>query len=183
LNWLDFLIFFLIIAGMAIGYAQGLLRQVIGLAALYIGAVLGAQYFSVIGDWIRMFSFQSASSSRFLNAFSFFVILILVSSIINWLAYDAYRSTKLRIFPLVDQLGGTVVGLATAMIALSLVLPVLAFATNEPWPWSESTRLFVIGGLQSSRLIVIFDEFKPLLLNALAPWLPAGLPALFSLYR
>jgi uncharacterized membrane protein required for colicin V production len=180
-NWLDFLIFFLIIASMAVGYAQGLLRQVIGLAALYIGAILGAQYYTVVGGWIRFFSFQT-STNRFLNAFSFFVILIFVTSVINWLAYDAYRSTKLHLFPLVDQLGGTLLGLASMLILLSLILPVITFATSEPWPWSETARQFIITGFRMSRLLPVFDEFKPLLLSALSPWLPTGLPSLFNLY-
>jgi len=180
-NWLDFLIFFLIIVSMAVGFAQGLLRQVIGLAALYIGAILGAQYYSVIGEWIRFLSFQS-STNRFQNALSFFVILIFVSSVINWLAYDAYRSTRLRLFPLIDHLGGAILGLTSTMILVSLALSVITFATSEPWPWSETARQFITTGFQTARLLPIFDAFKPLLLNALRPWLPTGLPALFDLY-
>jgi uncharacterized membrane protein required for colicin V production len=179
-NWLDFLFFFVIIVSMAIGFATGLLRQVIGLAALYIGAILAAQYYTVISDFIRRLAEQS-SSTRFLNAFAFFVILIAVSSVINWLAYDAYRSTRIRLAPLVDQLGGTILGLVTIAITISLVLPVISFATGEPWPWSEATRQFVIGGFKTSHALPIFDQVKPFLLSALRPWLPAGLPALFNL--
>ncbi len=182
-NWLDFLIFFLVISSMAIGYAQGLLRQMIGLAALYIGMILGAQYYPLIGDWIRTLSFQSAVPNKFLNAFSFFIILIIVSSIVNWLAYDAYRSTKLRIVPLVDQLGGTMLGLVTITILISIVLPVIGFATSEPWPWSEQARQIILEGFQSSRLLTIFIAFKPLLLTGLQPWMPSGLPSLFDFYR
>ncbi len=181
-NWLDFLIFFLVILSMAVGFAQGLLRQVIGLAALYIGSILGAQYYTVISDFVRTLSSQT-SSTRFLNAFSFFVILIFVTLLINWLAYDAYRSTKIRLIPLVDQLGGTLLGLVTMMIMLSIALPVISFSTSEPWPWSETTRQFIIGGLGTSRLLPVFDSFKPLLLEALTPWLPSGLPSVFDLYR
>jgi hypothetical protein len=105
-----------------------------------------------------------------------------VSSIINWLAFDAYRSTQIRLVPLLDQLGGTIVALVTITISLSLLLPVLSFATGEPWPWSEATRQFVLTGLQTSHVLPFFDQLKPLLLGALNPWLPAGLPALFNLY-
>ncbi len=181
-NWLDFLIFFLIILSMAVGFAQGLLRQVIGLAALYIGTILGAQYYIVISDFIRMLSFQT-SSNRFLNAFSFFVILIFVTSVISWLAYDAYRSTKIQLMPLVDQLGGTLLGLVTMTIFVSIALPVIGFATSETWPWSETARQFVITGFKTSLLLPVFSAFKPLLLSALLPWLPSGLPSLLNLYQ
>ena len=179
-NWLDFLMFLLIVGGMAVGFATGLLRQIIGLAALYISAILAAQYYTVISDFIRKLAEQS-SSTRFLNAFAFFVILIVVSAVINWLAYDAYRSTRIRVAPLVDQLGGSLLGLVTMAITISLVLPVIQFATGEPWPWSEATRQFVIVGFETSHSLPIFDQVKPFLLNALHPWLPAGLPALFNL--
>ena len=180
-DWLDFVIFLLIIVSMGIGFASGLLRQVIGLAALYIGSILGAQYYTVIADRIRAFAPQS-SSDRFLSAFAFIVILMVVSSIINWLAFDAYRSTHIHLAPLVDQLGGTLIGLVTITITISLVMPVIVFATGEPWPWSEPTRQFVLSGIQSSHVLPLFDQLKPLLLSALRPWLPAGLPALFNLY-
>jgi hypothetical protein len=62
------------------------------------------------------------------------------------------------------------------------VMPVISFATGEPWPWSEATRQFVVSGIQSSHVLPLFDQLKPLLLSALRPWLPAGLPALFNLY-
>jgi uncharacterized membrane protein required for colicin V production len=177
-NWLDFLIFFLIIASMAVGFATGLLRQVISLAALYIASILGAQYYTVVSGWISRFSLQSGN--RFQDAFAFLVIVIVVSSIINWLAFDAYRSTRIRLVPLVDQLGGAILGLVTMVITISLVLPVIAFATGEPWPWSEPTRQLVMTGMQTSRVLPIFEQLKPLLLSALRPWLPAGLPSIFN---
>jgi membrane protein required for colicin V production len=179
-NWLDFLILLLIIASTIIGFTQGLLRQVIGLAALYVAAVLGAQYYVVLSDWIGKISMQG-STNRFLNAFSFLVILFVVSSVINWLAFDAYRSTKLRIAPLIDQVGGTVLGLVTVSITIAVILPVLTFATSEPWPWSESARLFVLKGMQTSQILPIFNLLIPLLLNGIRPWLPAGLPSLFGI--
>jgi uncharacterized membrane protein required for colicin V production len=181
-NWLDFLIFLVVIGSMIIGYSQGLLRQVIALAALYISVILGAQYYPLVSDWIRGLTFQT-STNKFLNAFAFFVILIFVNSVINWLAYDAYRSTKLRLTPLIDQFGGTVLGLVIAVVGISIAVPVITFATSEPWPWSETARRLMIAGIQTSQVLPIFNEFKPLLLSALLPWLPTGLPSLLNLYQ
>src|SRR5512141_1721050 len=102
LNWLDLVILILLLVGLGIGYAQGLLRQVMNLAALYIGAVLGAQYYTIVAGWFRIF-FDNPPP-RLINAIGFVLILILVSSLINWLANDAYRSTPLRFYPLFDHL-------------------------------------------------------------------------------
>lgn len=178
-NWLDILIFLLLILGLGIGYAQGLLRQMIGLAALYIGTILGAQYFFVVSGWMR--ALFTTAPSRFINALAFLIILGVVTTLINWLAYDAYHSMKLRLLPLVDHLGGSLLGLITAVTIISLALPLMTFATGEPWPWAEPTRLLIIAGLQTSRLLPIFDSLKLTLLNVLAPWLPSGLPSIFNL--
>ncbi len=178
-NWLDVVLFFLLIIGLFIGYAQGLLRQVIGLAALYIGAILGAQYYTYPAGVIR-YLFPQAPI-RFVNGLSFIIIFFVVVSLINWLAFDAYRSTRLRIFPLVDHLGGGLLGLITALVAITVFMPVLAFVIGEPWPAAESTRTLLVYGLETSRLLIVFDAFKPLMLDALGPWLPGGLPSIFNL--
>ena len=179
-NWLDLVILLLLIVSLGIGYVQGLLRQIIGLAALYIATILGTQYHTILSGWIRFIIFQP-SPSKFLNALSFFIIVFVVWSVISWLVYDVYRSAKLRLFPLIDQLGGSIIGLVTAVCAITMILPVIAFAVSEPWPWSEAARFSVAAGLQTSRLVSVFDSFKYLLLNAIGPWLPAGLPSIFNL--
>ncbi|MBI3913032.1 MAG: CvpA family protein [Chloroflexi bacterium] len=178
-NGLDIFILALVVVGIAVGFAQGLLRQVIGLAALYVGAILGAQYYNVLGGFLRFV--LSSAPSKFINAIAFFIIVFAVSAIINFLVRDAYQSTKLRIFPVVDQLGGAIVGLVSPLITLTLVLPVIIFAASEPWPFFDQTRYLVTTALQTSRLLPIFEYFKPVILDAVGPWLPAGLPALFNL--
>lgn len=179
LNWLDVAILLVLLIGLGIGYFQGLLRQMIGLAAMYIGAILGAQYYTIVAGWIRLFF--ATPPVRFVNAFGFFLILLAVTALVSWLAYDAYRATRLRLFPVIDHLGGGVLGLITVVIMVILALPVITFASSEPWPWAEGTRYLIVSGLQTSRLLPVFDLFKPGLLNALGPWLPGGLPSIFNL--
>ena len=179
INWVDLIIFLLAMISLVVGFVQGMLRQVIGLAALYIATILGTQYYTVLGDFIRSIMFQP--TSRFLNALSFFFIVIVVWSLISWLAFDAYSSTKLRFFPLLDQLGGSLLSFATAISAITLILPVIAFMVGDPWPGNESYRVILQAGLQTSRLVPYFENLKPLLLSALLPWLPLGLPSLFNL--
>ncbi len=178
-NWLDVVLLALLVIGVAIGFRQGLLRQILGLAALYIGAILGAQYYTVIAGWFR-FLFPNLPV-RFVNALGFLIILLAVTSLINWLAYDAYQSTHLHIFPVIDRLVGSLLGFLTAAILISLLFPIVAFASGEQWPWAEGTRLLINYAMETSRLIPFFDQFKPELLNALGPWLPGGLPSLFNL--
>ncbi len=179
-NWLDLFLLLLAITSIGLGYQQGLLRQVIGLAALYIAAILGAQYFSVVGAWIRFITFQP-NPNRFLNAISFFIIVVVVWLILTWLAFDAYRSVKFKLVPLIDQLGGGIIALVAMLITTSLVLSVVLFSIGETWPGGETVRMMIGAALETSRLVPMFESYKPMLLNTLGPWLPAGLPAIFNL--
>ncbi|MBI5030552.1 MAG: CvpA family protein [Chloroflexi bacterium] len=179
LNWIDLILLFLVIASLAVGFAQGLLRQVIGLAALYVATILATQYYTTLGDFIRAIIFQP--TSRFLNAISFFIIVVVVWMIISWLAFDAYSTTKIRLLPLVDQLGGSILSLVTLVATLSLVLPIITFAVGESWPGNEVTRASIEQGIQTARLVPVFEAIKPLFLSAILPWLPHGLPSIFNL--
>ncbi len=177
-NWFDGLLVVALIAGMVIGYAQGLVRQLIGLAALYIGAILGAQYYTVISRFIH-WPFPDAPD-RFANSLGFFFILIVVTSVVSWLILDTYKNTKLNLVPLVDTLGGSLLGLVTAVIVIELVVPVIIFGTLEPWPWAEPTRYLIANGLTTSKLLDAFERLKPTLLNVLGPWMPNGIPSIFN---
>jgi uncharacterized membrane protein required for colicin V production len=178
-GWFDVAIFAGLVVGLIVGYGQGLVRQIVGLAVLYIGTILGAQYFSLVADFIQ-YVFKSASV-RLVNAVGFFLILAAVTAAISWLVFDAYHVRRLKSFPRLDHVGGSVLGLFTAVIIISVLLPVLAFGTGETWLWGESTRFLVVDGMRTSRLIPLFDLLKPGLLHLLGPWMPGGLPAIFNL--
>ncbi len=178
-NWLDVLLLLLLFASLVVGYAQGVLRQLIGLAALYVAAILGAQYHVLVGNAFRMVLTQVPS--RFINGLAFFTIIIVVGGLVSLLALDAYQSIRLSIYPVIDHLGGSVVSLCTLVLAITLCLPVLSFTTLEMWPTMEPARLFVVDGLRTSNLLVLFETLKPLLLGLLRPWLPGGLPSIFNI--
>jgi uncharacterized membrane protein required for colicin V production len=178
-NWFDVLLLFLVGFGLTVGYAQGLLRQVMGLAALYIATIIATQYFIPFSNFLRSVLFLT--ESRLWSALAFFLILLGVTSIINFLAADAYRLTKSSIYPLVDHLGGMVLGLITILITLSLVLPILIFVTSEPMPYFDSVRSDIAAGMQTARMMPLFQAIKPIVLSAITPWIPGGLPSLFNL--
>ncbi len=178
-NWFDIVLFILVAFGLTVGYTQGLLRQIIGLAGLYIATIIATQYFIPFSHFLSSLFFLT--ESRLINAIAFFVILLGVSAIINFLAADAYRMTKLKMFPLIDQLGGSVVGVITIAITLTLILPIINFVTSEPLPYFDPVRSSIVQGMQTSRLMPIFQAIQPTLLNAISPWIPGGLPSIFNL--
>jgi uncharacterized membrane protein required for colicin V production len=178
-NWLDALVLLLLFSSLLVGYIQGVGKQLVGLVALYVGAILGAQYHTVVAGWYRMF--LSELPSRFINGLAFFTIVIVVTSIVTVIALDAYQSMRFSVYPVADHLGGAVVSLFTIVLAITLCLPVLSFTTLEMWPTMEPARLFVDDGLRNSSMLVLFETLKPMMLSALSPWLPGGLPSIFNL--
>jgi uncharacterized membrane protein required for colicin V production len=179
-NWVDTGIFLIIAVGLLIGYTQGLLLQVIGLASLYLATIVATQYYVAVSNVINGAFFQAPS--RFASVVAFLIIFFGISAIINLLAADAYQMTKLRIFPTIDQLGGSFIGLVTIIILLVLLLPILMFVLVEPLPYFDNFREALVNGLDSSRLVPIFISFRRDLLNAIAPWLPNGqIPSIFNL--
>lgn len=177
LNLVDLIILLTLAFGLVIGYIQGILRQVIWLAALYIAIILGVQYHSLVGEWIRALTFQP-HPSRIVNAVAFLIIVMVVSFLLSWLAADAYPTEKLKIFPLLNQVGGGVLALVTTTAVLSLLLRIVTFIVGEPWPGNESLRFTVTSGLQTSLLVPMLESLREPLLRTITPWLPAGIPAI-----
>lgn len=179
-NWVDIAVFLILAGGLLIGYSQGLLRQIIGLAALYLATIVATQYYLPFSNLI--YGALGLIPSRFVAVVSFLLIFFAVSALINILASDAYQMTKLRIFPTIDQLGGSFLGLVTIVILLGLFLPIMQFVSGEPLPYFDNARATLVQGMQNSRLVPAFIFFRRDLLNAIAPWLPNGqIPSIFNL--
>lgn len=170
-NLLDWTILLVIIGALVLGYLQGILRQVIWLAALYIAMILATQYHRLVGDWIRYLTFQP-HPSRTVNAVAFLIITLVVVFLLSWLAADAYPAEKIKIFPLLNQLGGSILAIVTTILLLGLLLRILQFAVSEPWPQNESLRLNVLQVLQTSLLVPSLQSLQQPLVEMIVPWLP-----------
>lgn len=180
-NWVDFVIIIMLLAGMAIGFAQGLVRQLIGLVALYIALVLATQFFRPLSQAAG--NIMNTAPTTLSNAAAFFFILVVGMSVVNYFGLDAYKSTKFRLIPFLDQITGMFLGVVSMWIIVSVAMNVLAFAANtQIWPGnSETFRIILRSGLEQSRLGEVTSTTLPMIVSALRPWLPGGLPALFEL--
>lgn len=181
-NWLDIVIIILLLTGMVVGFRQGLIRQLIGLAALYAGLVLATEFFRGVsqtaGDALN------APPNTLSNAAAFFFILFIAMGVINYFGQDAYKSTKIHLIPFLDQVTGIVLGVASMWIILSVAINVLIFAVNtQAWPpgYAETAQVILKGSLESSRLSDVASSTLPLIISTIRPWLPGGLPAIFDI--
>lgn len=177
-NWLDLTIFFIMLAALAVGFAQGILRQVINLAAFYIAIILGAQYYYPASQFLRGIMF--VRTNPLLESIVFLVIVIAVWMLLTWLAFDAYRQTKIHFAPLLDQLGGSVIALATLVAALALIAPVVSFMISEPWTGAENAYQIFASAMRTSVLVKQLLVLKGQLIAAITPWMPYGIPSILA---
>jgi len=180
INWLDFCLILLILIGVTAGYFQGLLRQVMNLASMYLAAILAAQYYHLLGSYLG--SQLTTTPGGLLNGVSFFVILIGVTGLLNILTYGAYRTTKLTHYPLFDRTGGMLVGFIAAWILIAMAINVLGVAAStQYWSSAEDFRQLIKSGIAGSQFAAMSALTLPGILNAIKPWLPMGLPSIFNI--
>lgn len=180
-NWFDLVLILLLLVGMAVGYSQGMVRQVIGLAALYISFVIATQFFQGLSRLVS--DLVNAPPTTLANALSFFGIFFLILAIVNFLGIDAYKMTRLRPVPILDHIGGMLLGVVSMWIILTIATNVLIFAVNtQGWTSNaESVRVILKYGLDGSRIAEVTGSTLPMIVATIRPWLPAGIPALFQL--
>ncbi len=160
LNWMDFAIVLLLVGGMLVGYAQGLLRQVIALAALYLGAVISMQYFHYLANGLK--DLLPTTPGMILNDVAFFLIMFTVMLILMFLGHDVFN-VKLGLPSWFNHLVGMVLGLMMTWIIVTMAANILSFTTNlswdmpmqdvEAWKQAEQIRLTLQEGLEHSLLI------------------------------
>lgn len=180
-NWIDYFLIALLLGGLAMGYAQGFVRQLVGFAAIYIGLVIATQFFVPL---TLMFSSLTRTPPNTLsNMISFFVILIVVTVLINVLGKDAYRATRLRIFPLLDHVLGMILGVASMWVLVAVSVNVLTFAViTEAWAGqAEGYRLILENGVHHSLVAEVTATSLPMIISTIRVWFPGTFPALFDI--
>lgn len=177
MNWFDLVLFALLIGGLAVGYSQGLWRQVLGLAAMYLGAIVASQYYFSLGAALQ--GSMKTTPGLALHAVAFFIIMFLVMAILNYFALDATKMIT-RLPSLIDHLGGMVLGLAATWILLTVIVSILPVMTISEWPGAEGAREVISVGVRDSILAHTVQSNLPMVLSSLKPWLPGGIPNIFS---
>ncbi|MDL1896413.1 CvpA family protein [Anaerolineae bacterium CFX7] len=178
-NWFDFVIIIMLLVGMAVGYSQGLIRQLIGIFALYVALVLAMQFFRALSQAAA--GLLRVAPNTLSNMVAFFVIFFLALSLVNFLGRDAYKATRLRLAPLLDRISGMALGVASMWIILCVVVSVIVFAVStQSWLQSDSIRQILANGVSGSQLAKLTDSTVSLVVLTVQPWLPGGLPALFN---
>lgn len=173
LNPLDVIIAFAVLAGVAWGFARGLIRMAMSLLVLYVAAILAMTFYDDLGGWLGYLSSHALSDSAN-EAISFLFILILTAVIISFLLNRTYKDTELPGVRQIDQLGGMVIGFFLTSIWIGLAIVALAFILGAPIEAGGAFRRSLINYFHSSNLIPIYYKFLPVAFATLKPWMPKG---------
>ena len=179
-SWVDLFLGMGLLIGVVSGFTQGLLRQIIALASMYVGAILATQYYAPLARTLK--GSMTSTPGTVLQALSFFAILFLTSLIINALAFDAYRNTKIRVLAIFDNLTGAFVGAFNAWFILSLLLlPTNYIVTSDTWGPYDWVRQVLATGVHDSYIAGWLQSLFPYLVASINPFLPQGLTTIFDL--
>lgn len=149
----DILVIIIFVASLLVGFKQGAMKQLAGMAALILG-IIGCRLFGNIAESI-MPSEPSFAAPLLSNAFVFAVIYMATTVIIGM----ARKVTKVLHLSFFDKIAGALMCMLKWMVGLSVLLNAyiavkgepfkepssLTVATTElaPWLWGETeTELF-----------------------------------------
>jgi hypothetical protein len=205
MNWVDLLLFLIVIGTMLWGMFRGVVRQLISLLGLYVALVASLWLYPGLAILLGRLMPNISQSGRETTAFLFLFILVsnIVSAILRSVLVtspeerkrkkpreqegivDAVAKTSERfIFAPLNLLGGMVFAFISVCVWISLVMALLRYGLAVPWVAYDGIRAFVFQGLLESRLSGLLDQVLYIAYTLVSPWVPrtAGgeLPAIFS---
>ena len=131
MNWLDVILLLILAASVITSFRKGLSRQVIHLAAVVLGILLGAWFYGTAGSYLL----PSVNSQTAANLGGFLIIfcgVLLVGGIVSWIVGKFLHVTGLSI---VDHLLGAGFGLLRGiLVCVALIMGVMAFSKNDKPP-------------------------------------------------
>ncbi len=205
MNWVDLLLFLIVIGVMLWGMFRGAVRQLFDLLGLYVAIVASLWLYQSLALLVGRLMPNLSQSGREAIAFLFLFILISngVSAILRSIFVPASseerkrkargregiksaiaKATQRFLLAPFNLLGGILFAFLTICVWISLVTAALRYALVVPWLAYDGIRAFLLDGLMQSRLMVLFDQVLHItyaLVRPLVPHIAGGeLPAIFS---
>ncbi len=174
--WLDIFLGLLFLGLLALGFWQGLLKELWFLISLYLAAILASLYGPTIGRLIGL-EVQSQTGGRsdvVSSAVGFFIIFVVAVLLLFWLISALFSRVRLRSQLLVlDKIGGVAVGLLTSFTVVSFVAFVLnAFLVAQTGEAAWAFVNVLHTQRASSPLLQLFLAGRSVITTIVIPWLP-----------
>ena len=146
MNWLDVVLGLILIASVVTSFRKGFSREIIGLAAVILGLILGLWFYGMAGGYLLPY----VSSRRAANFTGFVLVfcgVMLLGALVNFIVGKFLKVTGLSFF---DHLLGAGFGLLRGgLIGIALITAIMGFSTGEEAPGAVvHSRLapYVVGG-------------------------------------
>jgi membrane protein required for colicin V production len=152
LNWLDYVLLFLVCASVISGFAKGLTRVVIGFVALLLGVFCSLAFYRTAAVFFQDFGL-SRTTADFAGFFAIFFGILILGGLIGAIVCRLLKAVGLG---WMDRLAGGAIGLVRGVIIGTVVITALMAFTPKPPPGSVKTSKLAPYLLGASGMIVTF---------------------------
>jgi len=126
-NWFDVVLIIIIAIAVIIGIIKGLVRQIIGIAAVVVGLILAMNYFDYVAEFLSQY-IKNNMFSRFLGFLAIFFGTVIAGGILSWLLSKLMKGPLI----LVNRVLGAALGLIEGILICGvIVLAQMMFPVNQ----------------------------------------------------
>jgi uncharacterized membrane protein required for colicin V production len=168
---LDVLFVLFWVGAVVYGVRTGVIRQLIWIIALFMGALVGALIAGPASVWggIATGSTRSAALPG-----TYAVVVILITLAIYFIAVKVYPETRLGRYEMIDRITGGILGFMSGLVGISVMVGVLIVATSAPWPVLDETRASIRLQLASTPFLPLIATSFPLVTQLIGNSLPVS---------
>ncbi len=178
----DWLVIGFCVVMFVVGFAQGVIRRLLGIASIAFSFLLAAQLRDTLG------SFLADSWSQFPRQYSYMIafgVMFIVFSVVFAIAIQAFykRTPILAKWPIVDELLGGILGVVEALLIIGCGIAILDSFFRLPVGIGDqqiSQLKDLYGAINASGTASVFrDTLIPIFVVVTGPLVPSDIRALF----
>lgn len=152
--WVDYLIIGIIALSALIGFARGLIREVLALGIWIAAVLVGWLFFRELADYLS--PWIATPSVRMIMAFLAIVFgVLLLGALFGYVLTTLIEKTGLSGF---DRLLGAIFGIARGGVLIALLIFVAAMTPLPDDPWWQESRLIGPFHQLAERLMALVPE-------------------------
>lgn len=165
-----------------LGWAQGVVRRLLGIAAVLFSFLLAANLRDALGSFLASNWVQFPREYSYMIAFAFlFIVFMIISTIVIQTTYKP--APVFKKYPVVDEILGAVLGIVQALLILGCGIAILdSFFRLPVGIGANQVQQFkdLYGVVNESQSVGLFrDTLNPLFVALFGPLLPSDIQALY----
>jgi membrane protein required for colicin V production len=122
LNLIDIVVIILAVVFMVKGYKLGLIKQLTAILAIIMAIYVAQEQYTIIAGFLTK---EFSLTSKLAEVLSFFIIIITVTLVINYIGYFLTQLLDIIFLSFIDNFGGLLFGLIKGFLILYIGLLLL----------------------------------------------------------